>query len=495
MRTLGSRSIVVVGAGLAGLELARQLAEHGAEDVLLLEAGSGTDLVHIHAGRGHHEATELVFAPETDPYFVRPWTSDSAHYTGISGLRRRFGGRALYWHGVSLPLEPWALRDWPPAVVAELTGGWQDGASLYERVTADLRAWSGRSLGDEPLPVPIGGKDFRTLPKACRELGNGRWAAYAPVEDWRPDGPEMVTDWPGVRARCGVEVLKVLVHDKVAVGVLARDADGEFTVGARAVVLCAGTVESTRLAAQALFEAGELAHPRLGGLADHIVQGFTLRLTGADAHFAERGVPPGAYYLPDDPAIRSYLRFDLHRSGEGELLVDVRATGEQTSTAASVVECEPSPRLPWRAKVRTALAGCDEEVVHGQRRLLETFWQGLAGELGLAPVPLEFVEFGSPQRTNTQVLPGFTSVLPEGIPDTWTSLLGTEDHEGGSLPMGGVVTDSQEFRHLPGLFANGPAVFPRIGAANPSLTTLALSRRLAAALAIREFGVSVRYAR
>ena len=39
--------------------------------------------------------------------------------------------------------------------------------------------------------------------------------------------------------------------------------------------------------------------------------------------------------------------------------------------------------------------------------------------------------------------------------------------------------ENHEFNHIKNLYAVGPSIFPRPGAANPSLTTLALSRRLA----------------
>lgn len=147
--------IVVVGGGLAGLEVVTALAETGAHDVLLLEAGPGDDLTHIHLSLPHDRATEAVFAPENDPWFHRPWESDSAHYTGISGLRRRLGGRSLYWHGVVLPLEDWALSTpwWPSDIVADLTKSWRGGPSLYERVTGDLQRWSSLTPGSGEGPA------------------------------------------------------------------------------------------------------------------------------------------------------------------------------------------------------------------------------------------------------------------------------------------------------------------------------------------------------
>ncbi|MFI9306709.1 FAD-binding protein [Streptomyces triculaminicus] len=482
--------IVVVGGGLAGLELATALAEHGAEDIVVLEAGPGDDLAHIHMEHTQDDATHVVFAPENDPHFHRPWIPDSApHYTGISGLRRRLGGRSLYWHGVILPLEDWALRTpwWPSDVVADLTESWRGGPSLYKQVTADLMDWSSRapwSTGEASERHVLGGRVFRPLPRACRRpAGEDRWEAYTALHRWRDDDDRPVPP-PGVRVHCRTEVLAVEVGGGTTRGVLVRDAGGATrTITAGTVVLCAGTVESTRLAIQALTATGRLRAPRLGGLADHIVQGFVVRLPTAGGTAAARLPQPGSYYVPADPATRSYLRMDVHDDGPDAVLLDVRVTGEQLPNPDSTVECRPTAALPWQARIRTALLTEDRELIGVQRDALRDFWRALAYGLGLRPAPMDFREFGDPVRDNTLVLPGRTRSQPLGVPETWTSLLGTEDHEGGSLPLGGVLTPRHEFADLPGLYAAGPAVFPRLGAANPSLTAIALSRRLAALLA------------
>lgn len=478
-----SAGIVVVGGGLAGLEVATALVEHGTDDVLLIEAGPGDDLTHIHLGLPQDGATETVFAPENDPYFQRPWESDSTHYTGISGLRRRLGGRSLYWHGVILPLEDWALCPpwWPSDVVDDLTKSWRGGASLYERVTAELLAWSSPSPAGARRLHRFGGQDFRALPRACRHpAGDGRWEAYSPLTRWPTDDDGVPRPPTGLRVRCDTEVLAVDVHAGAARGVLVRDAAGEVgTIAADAVVLCAGTVESTRLGIQALTAAGALAEPRLGGLADHIVQGFVVRLPET----SEAVPPPGSHYVPADRGTRSYLRLDVHRTEHGDTLLDVRVTGEQLPNPDSVVECAAGPGLPWGTRIRTALLPADRRLVTAQRDALRVLWRSLAEELRLPAVPLEFSEYGDPGRDNTRVLPSRTRSQATGVPETWTSLLGTEDHEGGSLPLGGVLTSRHEFAKLPRLYAAGPVVFPRLGAANPSLTALALSRRLAALLA------------
>ncbi|MYT82960.1 GMC family oxidoreductase [Streptomyces sp. SID8364] len=473
---------VIVGGGLAGVELATALAEQGAEDVVLLEAGPGGDLAHIHLAHPQAAATEIVFAPERDPYFHRPWRSGAPpHYTGISGLRRRLGGRSLYWHGVVLPLEDWALHPpgWPAEIVAELTTGVGGAPSWYDRVTEHLTDWSGGGLWDpaQPARTSIGGQEFRALPRACRRRpGTDRWEAYTALDAWRgPDGD--VTPPAGVRVHCDTEVLAVDVRGGRARGVLARLGDGDVSrIAAHTVVLSAGTVESTRLAALALTDAGALPSPRLGGLADHIVQGFVVRLP------ADRLPPPGSYHLPTDPVLRSYLRVDVHDDGPGRALLDVRVTGEQLPNEGSVVECEPSDEPFPRASVRTGLLPEDHKMISGQRDLLRDFWAATARELGEPSAPLEFTGYGDTERDNTRVLPDRTRSQSAGRPETWSSLLGTEDHEGGSLPLGRLLDTRHAFTALPGLHAAGPAVFPRLGAANPSLTTIALSRRLAGLL-------------
>src|SRR5262245_49023479 len=151
--------VIVVGGGLAGLEVAKELDRRGAGDVVVLEAGPGDDLAHVNVANDAETALRLWAEPASDKHFWRPWSSRSTpHYDGVAGLRRRVGGRSLYWHGVVLPLEPWALCEpwWPASVVSDLTESWQGGPSLYARVRADLDAWCG-DPPDAPQVLDIGG--------------------------------------------------------------------------------------------------------------------------------------------------------------------------------------------------------------------------------------------------------------------------------------------------------------------------------------------------
>jgi hypothetical protein len=72
--------------------------------------------------------------------------------------------------------------------------------------------------------------------------------------------------------------------------------------------------------------------------------------------------------------------------------------------------------------------------------------------------------------------------------------LGTTHHEAGTLWMGATANDSVtnldgRFHHISNAYVAGPALFPTLGSANPSLTAIALARRTAAAIALEKLGV------
>lgn len=486
---------VVVGAGLAGLELVNELARQGCDGVLLIEAGQAADLRHVNLAHDPQTALRLWLDSTTDPAFTRPWTSlTPPHYSGSSGVRQRLGGRALYWYGVTLPIEEWALAEpwWPRAVVRDLRESWCGGPSLYERISKRLHAWTHRELpGSAPAPHPpearVGTLLLRPTPMARRVGTGGGWYAYSALDDWR----DPVTGaWdaapPGVRLLTGTEVVQVRVDDGRACGVTVRLPDGTpHEIAAEHVVLCAGTLQSSRLALQALDDAGSGA-ATLPGLADHIVQGVFLRLAGEQARRLSTVLTTGSYYAPCAPDTRSNLFVDVHEQDpDGSVVVEIRAMGEQRDQGTSWVSCTSGGQRPWPVTVHSRPSDADRALLAAQREAITECYLQLCRATGLGERELVFADYEHPVRGNDFALPENLATALPGAPVTWSNQLGTEDHEGGTLALGGVLDEDHEFRAVPRLYAAGPATFPRLGAANPTLTTLALAHRLAALLAER----------
>lgn len=484
--------IIIVGAGLVGLELAKELQGHGVDEVLVLETGPAGDSRHISAVHDADAALRLWLSPEQDGHFQRTWSSDSApHFADNSGLRRRLGGRSLYWYGTVLPIEPWALQEpwWPASIVTDLTQSWQGGLSLYDRVADDLGVLediqAAVGISWPANAVTVGQFNLVPTPRASRdhESGEGRWSAYSALDYWRdPSTGQTVRSADGITFCCDVDVLRVEVANGAACGVrvLQRDTEDEISISAEAVVLCAGTVENSRLALEALAPTNGVESPRLAGLFDHIVQGFMIKVpTNACV------LPPGSYVTRGNGEERSNLFMHILPMSDDLTVIDVRMTGEQLPESRNFVEGGLADSGRFEVNVHVETSPADVSLMAKQREVLEGFWCELARILNIdsSGSSLQFADFSQPERTNTFALPETFNAAPQGIPITWSSPLGTEDHEGGTLALGTILNERHEFANLSKLYAGGPSTFPRAGAANPSLTSLALARRLASILA------------
>ncbi|HKQ14327.1 MAG TPA: family 16 glycoside hydrolase [Steroidobacteraceae bacterium] len=115
----------------------------------------------------------------------------------------------------------------------------------------------------------------------------------------------------------------------------------------------------------------------------------------------------------------------------------------------------------------TLWTAMDEAAVKLARRLANVF------EPATTSADLQFLNPGSGWQPNP--------------PASFRDKVGTTHHEAGTLWMGenaaNSVTDLDgRFHHLENTYAAGPALFPSIGSANPSLTALALARKTAHAI-------------
>jgi len=107
----------------------------------------------------------------------------------------------------------------------------------------------------------------------------------------------------------------------------------------------------------------------------------------------------------------------------------------------------------------------------------------LASALAKKPANIEYWNAQPNQWQAAQPQPGPTG---QGF---WQDRLGTTHHEAGTLYMGqpgASITDTTgKFHGLTNAFVAGPALFPSLGSANPSLTALSLARRSANAIVSR----------
>ncbi|MEI5102941.1 hypothetical protein RB200_35915 [Streptomyces sp. PmtG] len=135
--------------------------------------------------------------------------------------------------------------------------------------------------------------------------------------------------------------------------------------------------------------------------------------------------------------------------------------GEQPPEAASTVLVGDDMEIT----LEPAAEGVLSEVREQQRRLIG----GLAASLGLPAwreeryVSYEEAAAGAAARPGTAVF--------------YDAAIGELDHECSGLALDGEHVDTWgRLRSSPGVLLAGPRLFPRAGAANPSLTALALAR-------------------
>lgn len=482
--------VVVVGSGLSGLAVANDLVVAGVHDVLVLETGPAQcGEPRWKGAQASGPAWRTLSAPHYRP--PGPGSAESAH-PGV-------GGRSLYWHGVILRIENYALADgrWPMQSRACLLG---DGnvMGLYEETAAQIDAWAASGGGTAAAERghadtvfvqwlnAATGSAASLVPQAVRTAADGQRQVFTPLERFT----RLCAEQPGAmgpRLHPDVFVERVAAAGGRTTGVFATAADGtSLFVEAGTVVLAAGAIENTRLVGQLAADRAM----RFDGLNDHLTQGFVARVPVA------RLLPElhdGAFALLERSARhRCNVFARLHPLAGGQaMLLDVWALGEQLPSGENRVDVERPAQgrdARWSVSVYAGLSEPDRHVVAGEQRLLARAWARLAAQLGLPHRPLCFQDFLSAGRSFHEAkreasLPTSDAALSYAWP------LGAGDHEGGTLALGALLDPNGALRAVDGVFVVGPATFPRAGAANPSLTTLALARNTARAICAIRRGV------
>ena len=472
-----SADVCILGAGAAGITLARRLAGHGLR-VIVLESGS----FEIEA---RHQALYAGVMSGIDT-----WALDDHRW-------RLFGGSTERWAGWCMPLlvDDFIERAHVP------DSGWPFGLSDLAR---------GYALAHEDLelgPFEYGAVALAAADRMPLIEGSGRLEThvfrYSPPTRMGTryraelDAAEDVEVWMWANAVDLVLDDRLARIDRVACATL----DGiHFTVTAGRCVLAMGGLENARLllASRSQVEGGVanssglvgamfMEHPHLYGAAAWIEPGalderfYARHATGSGVQVR------GALALSRET--REAQRLPHLTATLEETPVDDASTGAVPATAVAALSGRPAKARLFTLSVRA------EQTPYRDSAL------SLSEErdaLGLPRLDLHWAVSDDDRRAYARALDILGAELgAAGLGRLWTPL----DEEGrvahsirpGGHHMGtarmhvdpdrGVVDGDGRAHDVDNLYVAGSAVFPTGGAANPTLTIVALAERMAEHLA------------
>ncbi len=523
--------VVVIGAGMFGGYIADKLYRRGENlglRVLVIEAGGFLLPTHVQnlPRLGLNAPGEQVVATNAqDPgtqnqVWGHPWHSNQA----FPGLAYCVGGRSLFWGGWSPRLTPADLGPrpadeaaWPadaaayllanyPAVETEMgvqpTTDYISG-SLFDRLKARFAGiiGAGQSVAEAPLAVQGAAPESGLFPfdkyssayllfDAIREDIGRRWRNN--IDAWRhlmllPRAQVVSLNTSGGRVT-EVELLVNGQQQFLRPPLLSPNCT---------VVLAASTIESTRLALDSLPSPALGANRMGSNLMAHLRSDITARI--------RRSAIPGLPAAPTALEVAALLVRGATSDGH-EYHIQVTASAGPGSDATLFTSVPDLDLLDtFRANQDPAWIPITLRVIgqmlgHPSAQPGDTkkSWVNLAWEsdprtgrprawVNLEPSDADMAAWQE-METAAVALANAVAGNPANIQNINTSRnkIGTTHHEAGTLWMGvpgQSVTDSVgKFHHLANAYVAGPALFPVIGSANPSLTATTLARRTADAI-------------
>ncbi len=537
--------VVVVGAGMFGGYCAEKLYRHGADAnlrILVLDAGGFLFPTHIQnlpqrlggsiGGPDKLRSREDGSGVQNVVWGI-PWISNEI----FPGLAYCLGGRSLFWGGWSPRLTADDLARWPQDLVIFLNG--PTGYALTEQeigVAAEaayiLRHQFHDSLlgalqaaqpnvanltavEEAPLAVVAGAPGPGLFP--YDKFSSADFLVDAVRNDAASNAGMDVNRRLFVVPRTHVVGLNRTGNAITSIDLLSNGVSRSLSIPPRcAIVLAAGTIESTRLALDSLgIGSTSFGSPRAGNLMAHLRSNITVRIKRTAL-----GLPAGppadletTAFLVRGKSQGRQLHFQISAASTGdanpeknmwEQIPDVefqdhirkiqdpnwvtivfRAIGEMTGQPS----LNPDPAASWidlsvevdevgrrRAYVNLVKSQADTKLWFDMDTAALRLAAGLAGQAGN-------IEYWNGQINAWQ------QNAPVVDPQTggpWRDRLGTTHHEAGTLfagAAGSAVTDTNgKIFGIDNAYVAGPAVFPSLGSANPSLTALSLARRTADAI-------------
>ena len=502
-----SSDVCILGAGVAGLILATRLAAQGLK-VDLLEAGG------------------LSLEPRSQALYQAEMAG--TQHTGASeGRFRIFGGSSTRWGGQLLPYTedifrpargmpsaPWpiapeAIQPYYPEVLRIMGLGPRAAALPFEG--PGLLAGLGHPAVDLGDPIRLRYSKWAPFPR--RNLANslGRTALASPK----------------IRVFLHANALAVETSAGLASGVHVRNyAGADFLFQARQIVVCLGTIESSRLllasslaaSPQQADQLGRYFHDHVGirmaavegaareqmlqRLGPFFVEGslHTCKLEASAALREREALPAVMAHIvveePEDSGVGA-VRAMLHALQRGDLKAAARTTLPMLRGLGDVARLVYASRIQGRRAVtpaaRVFLHIDMEQVATPEHRVR------LSEDTDALGQPRAVVQWhaGEAERTLARRYAavvreqleraGFPALqwLPGALSGDYAALTATDTfHPMGGLRMGidptaSVVTPELAVHGQPILHVASCAVFPSGGSSNPTFTLMALTLRLA----------------
>ncbi|MFL6446396.1 MAG: GMC oxidoreductase [Bryobacteraceae bacterium] len=518
--------VVVIGAGMHGGYCAEKIYRFAKE------AGKNPRILVLDAGSlllTQHEQNYPNINPNVGPFNVvtsnvndpgpqeavwgYPWRSNQS----FPGLAFCIGGRSLYWGGWAPKLTPDDLNNWPVDVKAHLLPNYPRveqeigiTAALHEPLSAALiarfNAAAGAGITVEPAPLAV----QSTAPAGVLFSFDKYSSANLLIDAVREDAVRDPT--PANRQLLLVPHVNVtrLLNDGTKVTGIEVQANGRMQRISTSrelkptvkVVIASSTIESTRLALNSFPVNGMGAN-----LMAHLRSNTTVTIPRA-----ELGLGPPTQLETGMLLVRGDVPVSGGKTHHFHLQVIA------ASNLASVPDSQVFTQIPDVDLLNDLItAQSPDTIVMVLRAVGE-----LSGDQTMTPpegpkdVTKSWVdltkdannlEFGTTRRawvnlvTNTDDDNVKTAMnkaaidLAKGIANDPTKVviksqvidpIGSTHHEAGTLWTGAPATSITDkdgrFHHINNAYVAGPALFPRIGSANPSLTAMALARNTASVI-------------
>ena len=526
---------VVIGAGMFGAYCAEKIYRLGPNlRVLVLDAGSF--LVSEHTQNLARIGLNAV-GPKQDPtgsFSVpvilnsddpgtreRVWGIPMRSMVPIAGLAYCLGGRSLYWGGWSPRLTDTDLKSWPQLVAKDLQSPTHVG-DAYERIEKETgvfdptdyisgalfdalkKKFNGVKAGvptvdaieDAPLAV-------QAAPPASGLFSFDKWSSMPILTDAvreaaaRPDWQRRLFIVP----RAHVTRLQSSNGTVTGIEVRVNGQQKVLTIPSTcAVVLASSTIEATRLALESfpmpLMGRNLMAHLRTNTVVRvhrSAIDPALPKLLQTAALLVRGSTPKGRYHLQvtaaDGPGGSEDLLFrmipdidlldqTLAAQQEDWIVITLRGIGEMNGDRIGSAAKQTGQSPNW-------VDLSDQTDEFGMRRA----WVNLVANQDDGALwdtmDKAALDLANALANNDAAKIKIVSKSRDG--------LGTTHHEAGTLWMGGGANDSVtnldgRFHNVSNAYVAGPALFPTLGSANPSLTAIALARRTAEAIARDKLG-------